>query len=101
MNTHRGTTPAHEPAISIGSVSAVISAGLALAVVLGLDLPAGFEAALLAFVAAAGPVIAAIITRARVTPTVDVVERRNGGDVLAGKGHESIAEGEKIRDVRA
>lgn len=101
MNTHRGTTPAHEPAISIGSISAAISAGLALAVVLGLDLPAGFEAALLALVAALGPIIAAIFTRARVTPTVEVVERRDGGDVVAGAGHESIAEGKRIRDVHA
>lgn len=101
MNSHRAVTPAHEPAISIGSISAVISAGLALAVVLGADLPAGFEAALLALVAALGPIIAAIITRARVTPTVDVVERRDGGDVVAGKGHDTIAEGEKIRDVHA
>lgn len=96
MNTHRKTS---EPAISIGSISAVISAGLALAVVLGLDLPAGFEAALLAFVAAAGPVIAAIITRARVTPNDRVVEADAGGTVVAGAGHDTIPEGEPIRAV--
>lgn len=101
MNTHRGTTPAHEPAITVGAISALVSAGLALAVVLGVQLPDGLEAALIAVIAAATPIVAGIITRARVTPTVDVVERRDGGDVVAGAGHESIAEGEKIRDVRA
>ena len=99
MNTHRKITPTSEPALSIGAISALISAVLALIVVLGVQLPDGFEAALIGVVAAAGPIIAAIITRARVTPTQDVVERRDGGDVVAGKGHDTIVEGEKIRAV--
>lgn len=66
--THRKTTPitAREPAISIGSISALVSAVLALVVVLGVSLPDGFEAALIGVIAAAGPIIAGIITRSKV-----------------------------------
>lgn len=98
-NTHRKTTPAREPAITVGTISALVSAVLALLVVLGLTLPDGFEAAVLAVLAAAAPIIAGVITRAKVTPTVDVVEKRDGDRVIAGPGHDTISEGETIRDV--
>lgn len=55
-----------EPVLSIGSISALVSAILALSVVLGVHLPEGFEAALLGVIAAAGPIVAGLITRERV-----------------------------------
>lgn len=101
MNTHRKITPTTEPAISIGTISALVSAVLALIVVLGVQLPDGFEAALVGVIAAAGPIVGAIITRGKVTPNANVVEREQGGEVLAGAGHDTIAEGAKIRDAHA
>lgn len=55
-----------EPALSIGSISALVSAVLALIVVLGVSLPEGFEAAILGVIAAAGPIVAGLITRGKV-----------------------------------
>lgn len=55
-----------EPVLSIGSVSALVSAILALIVVLGVSLPDGFEAALLGVIAAAGPIVAGLVTRSKV-----------------------------------
>ena len=55
-----------EPVLSIGAISALVSAVLALLVVLGISLPDGFEAALLGVIAAAGPIIAGIIARRHV-----------------------------------
>lgn len=51
-----------EPVLPVGSVSALVSAVLALIVVLGVSLPEGFEAALLGVIAAAGPIVAGLIT---------------------------------------
>ena len=97
MNTHRA--PTREPALTVGAISALVSALLALAVVLGLTLPEGFEAALLAVIAAGAPIVGAIITRARVTPIQDVVEARAGDRVVAGAGHDTIPVGADIRPV--
>lgn len=101
MNTHRKITPAAEPAISIGGISALVSAVLALIVVLGVQLPEGFEAALVGVIAAAGPIVAGIVARRYVTPNGRVIERETDGVIVAGKGHDTIVEGEKIRDVHA
>lgn len=62
---HRKTAPVtdREPALSVGTISALVSAVLALIVVLGVPLPEGFEAAVLGVIAAAGPIVGALITR--------------------------------------
>lgn len=99
MNTHRAITPATEPALTVGGITALVSAVLALLVVLGLTLPAGFEAALLAVIAAAAPIVAGIVTRAKVVPSARVVEQEDHGMVVAGKGHDTIAESSRIRAV--
>lgn len=101
MNTHRKITPTSEPVVSIGSISALVSAVLTLIVVLGVQLPDGFEAAVVGVIAAAGPIVAGVIARRYVTPNGRVVEREDHGVVFAGKGHDTIVEGEKIRDVHA
>lgn len=99
MNTHRSITPASEPALTVGGITALVSAVLALAVVLGLALPAGFEAALLAVIAAGAPIVAGIVTRAKVVPSVKVVEQEDHGMIVAGPGHDTIPEGQRIRAV--
>lgn len=99
MNSHRATTPTTEPVITVGSISALITAVLALIVVLGVPLPDGFEAALIGVVVAAGPIVGAFIARRYVTPNGRVVEREDHGSVVAGEGHEDLPAGVKIRDV--
>ncbi len=99
MSTHRAVTPTREPALTIGAIAALVSPIITLLVTLGVDVPEGLETALVAVITAAGPLVAAVLIRARVTPTVDVVEQRAGGEVVAGPGHDTIAEGEVIRAV--
>lgn len=55
-----------EPVITIGGVSAVVSAVIALIVVLGVQIPEGLEAAIIGLVAAAGPIVAGLISRSKV-----------------------------------
>jgi hypothetical protein len=56
----------------------------------------GLAGAVLAIAAAVLPLIAA---RRKVTPNSRVVEQEKDGVVIAGAGHDTIAEGETIRDV--
>jgi hypothetical protein len=55
-----------EPAVIIGLVTAAIEALIALVVAFGVELTGEQVAAIMGFVAAAGAVIAALLTRARV-----------------------------------
>ncbi|PWH05182.1 hypothetical protein DEO23_13965 [Brachybacterium endophyticum] len=89
-----------EPAVTIGSLSAVISAVIALVVVLGVNLPEGLEAAIIGVVAAAGPIVAGLISRTKVTANSNVVESIRGATVVAGQASE-LATGTKVRDVGA
>lgn len=64
----------NEPAVKIGSVTAVVSALLALLAVFGLHLSADQQTAVVGFLVACGPVVAAFITRAKVTPVAAQIE---------------------------
>lgn len=66
MTNTRTPITKREPVLSVGSISALVSAVLALIVVLGVSLPEGFEAALLGVIAAGGPIVAGLITRSKV-----------------------------------
>lgn len=58
-----------EPAVTIGTVTGAIGAGVVMLVTLGvIDLSQEQQNALMAFVVAAAPIIAGIIIRSRVTP---------------------------------
>lgn len=98
MNTHRKVTPGHEPVITTASITAAVSALIALLVAFGIDLTEEQTTAILGVVAVAAPLVV-IIARRYVTPRQDVVEKRDGDQVVAGPGHDTIGEGEKIRDV--
>lgn len=65
-----------EPAITIGTVTAAVSAALALLVTFGVPLTEGQTAAILGVIAAVGPIVAAVWTRRRVTPTSQVQVHR-------------------------
>lgn len=99
MNTHRATVPGREPVITVGTISALVAAILALLVAFGIDIPDDVQSGILAVIATAAPIVAGVIARRYVTPAQDVVERRDGDRVIAGAGHDTIAEGETIRDV--
>ena len=104
-NTHRKVTPANEPVLSAGAIIALVEAVIVALTSFGVsitpdqhDAIVGLVGALLAIAAAVLPLIQA---RRKVTPTANVVEHRSGGRVVAGAGHDTIAEGEAIRDVHA
>ena len=80
-----------EPAL----VSGIVSAGIALAVAFGLDWTAEQVGAVMAVVAA----ILAVLTRAQVTPHVDVLEHAVDGEVVAGPANELVAEGHVVREI--
>ena len=78
-----------EPALVAGLVQAV----LALLVAFGLDVSAEQTASILAVTAA----LLAVVTRAQVTPVVDVVEHRDGTEVVAGPANDMVGEGAVVR----
>lgn len=80
-----------EPALISGLVSAVI----ALAVSFGADLSSEQVGAVMAVVAA----VLAVLTRAQVTPHVNVVEHAVDGEVVAGPANELVAEGHVVREI--
>lgn len=55
-----------EPALSVGSLSALVSAILVLAVALGAPISDEVQTAVLAVIAAAGPIVAGVMIRRRV-----------------------------------
>ena len=82
-----------EPALVTGLVAATI----ALVISFGLELSKEQVGAILAFVAA----ILAFVTRSQVTPYVDVVERADGREVVAGPANDLVVEGAVIRELPA
>ena len=59
----------NEPVLTAASISAVVSAVLALLVAFGLDLSETQTAAILGVVGAVVPLVTAVVARAKVTPT--------------------------------
>jgi len=73
-----------EPVLA-ATITAAVTSLIALAVAFGLDLTDAQQASILGVVAVAGPVIAGIYGRSRVTPSESVLAvRSSDGDVLAG-----------------
>lgn len=58
----------NEPAVTIGAVSALVASAIALLVAFGVDITPDQRAAILAFVAAVGPLASALLIRRKVTP---------------------------------
>jgi hypothetical protein len=57
-----------EPAVTIGAVTTLIASAIALLVAFGVDITGAQRDAILAFVAAAGPLVSALLIRRRVSP---------------------------------
>jgi hypothetical protein len=73
-----------EPAITVGSVGALIAAAIILARTFGVPITEDQQAALLAFVAVATPIVAGIITRQFVYAP-DTVRKETNEAYVAGK----------------
>lgn len=58
----------NEPAVTVASITAVVAALIGALVAFGVDLSDDQQKAILALVAVAGPVIAGLVTRSKVTP---------------------------------
>lgn len=77
MADHALTTTQREPAVIVGTITAVAAAAVTAAVAFGLDLTDEQRTAILGLVAVLAPIVAAIVTRPRVTPNAKVVEYVN------------------------
>lgn len=60
-----------EPALTVGTVTAAVTAVLALLVAFGLDLTDDQRNAILGVVAVLAPLVATVVTRGKVTPVND------------------------------
>lgn len=98
MNTHRKIAPAAEPVLTTAGITAAVAAVIALIVAFGVELSEAQTTAILGVVAVIAPLVVTIARR-YVTPNDAVVEREDHGMVVAGKGHDTITEGERIRAV--
>ena len=65
----------NEPAITIGTISAAVSAVIALLVAFGVPLTEDQQIAILGVVASLGPIVAAVITRNFVSPAAKNTHR--------------------------
>lgn len=97
MPTHVKST-APEPVITTAGITAAATALIALIVAFGVPLTDAQTEAILGVVAVAAPLVV-IIARRWTTPRSRVVEQRDGHEVIAGEGHDSIPPGEKIREI--
>lgn len=88
-----------EPSITVGNITAVAAALVALAVAFWPDLlTEDQKVAILAMVAVAAPIIVGALVRGQVTANANVVERVNtGGFVVAGEANDIVAEGARVR----
>lgn len=69
-----------EPAITIASVTAAVTAALALLVSFGLSISADQQTAILGVVAVVAPLLVGVLTRPKVTPVAATVRRGFVGD---------------------
>ena len=88
----------YEPLISVSSIVAAATAVVALLVAFGVQLTEDQKVAILGVVGVIAPVIVALVTRGKVTPSAAVVEGLNSsGIVYAGEANE-LPTGEPIRE---
>lgn len=98
----RHASPDTEPAISIGAIIALVAAVLAAAVAFGVPITSDQRETILAVIATAGPIVAALFIRGRVTPNDNVAARvdRPSGQLVAGPAVEDINDGARVDVVK-
>ncbi|GAB3622596.1 hypothetical protein GCM10027418_06780 [Mariniluteicoccus endophyticus] len=88
-----------EPALTTGTVTALVAAVVVLLIACGVPITEEQKLAILGVIAAASPVVGAVLTRPQVTPNAAVVERVDAdGLVRAGEGSE-LETGTTIREA--
>lgn len=65
MDTHIPNADSHEPVLSVGSITAGVTALIALLVAFGLDLTEAQTTAILGVVAVAAPIVVGVLARRR------------------------------------
>ena len=89
--------PTTEPAISIGAITAAVAALIALLVAFGVDFTQSQQVAILGTIAGLGPIVAAILTRAKVTPAAQVAAVvAPSGDIVAGPALLRVPDGAPV-----
>lgn len=96
MAKHAAVTDS-EPAVVVGLITAVVTAVVAVLVAFGVDLTTEQQVAILGLVAAVAPIVAAILTRGRVTPAAAVAARvdPDSGYTVAGPAAR-VADGQPV-----
>lgn len=95
--------PSTEPAITTAGVVALVAAVLAAAVAFGAPITDDQREAILTVIATAGPIVAGVIIRGKVTPNAKVaaVVELESGLFVAGPAVEGIRDGARVAVERA
>lgn len=91
--------PAREPLITVATVTAAVTAILALLTAFGIPLSEQQQTAILGVVAVAAPLAVGLLARSQVTPNAKVVEVDDNGVVRAGEASDVLAPGDRIRTI--
>lgn len=86
-------TPRTEPLITVATVTAAVTAILALLTAFGISLSDQQQTAILGVVAVAAPLVVALVARTYVTPNAKVLYRAEGGEAVPGEAVETGADG--------
>lgn len=87
-----------EPVITVGAIVAAMAAVLAVGVAFGMPITVEQQKAILAAIPPLAVIVLAFIGRRMVVPNGSVVERAQGGKVVAGEANE-LPTGTVVRDV--
>lgn len=98
MNTHRKITARTEPVLTTAGITAVVAAVIALTVAFDIELSEVQTTAILGVVGVLAPLVVTVARR-QLFPNDKVVELDDGGMIVAGPGHDTLAEGSRIRAV--
>lgn len=89
-----------EPALTTGTITAVVAAAVTLLVAFGLDLSSDQVIAITAFVAVIAPLVSSVITRRQVIPSVEVAAQvAPDGSFVAGDALSTVETGKPVEVV--
>jgi phosphate/sulfate permease len=87
----------HEPVITAGTITGIVSALIGVAVAFGVDLDETQTAAIIGAVGLLAPIVAAVVSRFLVVPASEVVALRRPGKVQTVAGQASpLADGTPV-----
>lgn len=94
----RHAAPSSEPAITTGMVTGLVAALIVALVAFGVPVTDDQREAVLALIAAGGPIVAALFIRGKVTPNAKVaaVVEPESGLFVAGPAVDGIRDGKRV-----